>query len=784
MKKHLPWIVVTALAAVICVGLHFFLFTPLKDRYNKINEDMTTSVSRLKSRIEMVDWIDETPDPRKPGFSWQKLLQEVEGTYESRLTDYRDLVESIDVALPAYPEDQSIDLALDRLRKIQELEEKNPTIHILEKWGLDVSPRGGYSGRGLDLRSGGYRSWVAEDRMDSQQGTIQFAVNMEPWFVQDPIENDPALFPRQVLFHAARQTTRPPGMPESVHPGFSSEILIERVGANLTAIARKTSPSRSPLGQGAGTLETAHSVDLYSLLLDQAGKTPWRIVRFSWGPNPEDNQIHIDGQPAPLINQQSQLKRSQLAQAERARAPQAAIPLGYGYEEDEYSRREGSEYGYGVGGGFRPPAPGRPGGVLTTGIELEPLDGFILGNDIKQTGAAPLVFDSLKVWDAVGGNSEPSKAPLFYEEFEHPFGDATTFETGVSQLVRFHENVFDPHNADDVKKQYLLLYDIQRQFVGLTGKGWWVDNLRTLAFFDHARQVSPRFADMERLSAQISLPIPDHDIRKHLVVFLDLTLDFLEGMLAANVDWVDSVTFLNWSNTVSDEPLKKSFKEAYDALEAEVQQMGAMGGMYGMYPGYGMYGSYGGYGGYGEGYGDSYYSREDEDPEEAKKRKEEMQKKREEEQQKQAEMMEKMQKLGENKQKLQLWKIFMDRNEVAPEFYITYREQAAAEGKDYFIRYSIKTAFKCAREKLANALYQIEYGKRLAFLSHLGLQPDVANEALLHVEANVEYNFMNEVEFAVAGQPGSATGAQAPSPPVSAANPQAIAPTSSAGAGL
>ena len=116
MQKHLPLISVTVATLVVLAALHFLVFAPKKNEFERVQQELAGSIDDLKRRIDMIDWIGEKPDPRLASFSWEKLLEKVEETYDGTLEAYDRLIGSINVDLPTYPEDQLADLILEKDR--------------------------------------------------------------------------------------------------------------------------------------------------------------------------------------------------------------------------------------------------------------------------------------------------------------------------------------------------------------------------------------------------------------------------------------------------------------------------------------------------------------------------------------------------------------------------------------------------------------------------------------------------------------------------------------------
>jgi hypothetical protein len=794
MQKHLPLISVTVTTLVVLAALHFLVFAPKTREFDRVQEDLATNIDGLKERIGMIEWSGDKPDPRSPSFSWEKLLEKVEETYEGTLAGYDRLIESINVDLPTYPEEQVVGMILEKIAALQELEEKNRNLQILEKWGLNsTAGENGYNGtRGLDLRFGGFRTYSAEDRIYGPKGTIQFAVDISPWYIDDLATYDPGANPPQVLFHAVKHNPRPEGTPDNLHLGFSSEIQIRREGTQLIA----SISTGAGVGPGAmrNKTEATLPIELLPLLVDTSGKSPWKVLKLTWGPEPSDFMFYLDGQQAGAFNTAPRGGGGGYGDVDRGEGYYGG---GGGY------RGEGGDSPYGYGGGRYGGGRGYGGGgaAESQGISVETLDSLAIGTDLQTDYPAPLRFDAFRIWDAVSSSGDPTVAPLFKEDFSVPFGSEDELRRSLTQLFRYQESRFDPLYSEDVKSLYRTLFAVQIGSAGVQGRGHWIDSMRSLAFLDYASKAGPDgHGDIERMAQQISVPVPGPETLRNVAVFLDLTLDLVRGMLDAEVDSIDQVAFLNWSNTVSDEPLKEAFKLEYEGLKELVRStqalgggmmmgmggmgMGGMGmggmGMGGMGMGGGMgYGdSYGGYPGseyrggemYGGGYEDGPVSdSKDIDPEELAERKRKREEKQKKAQEDYAANMEKVQKLEENQEKLKQWNIHVNSNEVAPEFYATYRDQTP-EGKTFFIRYSLKTQFQCSKETLAKALHSMEYGEWLVFLSHVNLGPNPSKSNSIDVIANVEYNFMKELGSTELV--GSAT------------TTEVMPPSSSAGAGL
>jgi hypothetical protein len=793
MKKHLPWIVVIVATVLILAGLHFFVFAPLNTKYEQVNADMKTSIQGLSNKISSVQWIGETPDPRKPSFSWNKLQTEIQQTFENRLVDYEKLAETIDVGMPSFEGQDTIALVLERLAKLQEIEAQSPGMRILEKWGLDMTTTSGYNGtRPLNLTEGGFRSYTTEDRLDSTQGTVQFAVDLAPWYITDPAVlaqqtsgRGGPVAQQMVLFHAAKHKMREPDSPANVHPGFSSEITIYRDGTDLVASIRKMPDKPVPGMAGGQPLEMQKRTSLLPYLTDTSSPQQWKLIRLTWGPQFQNFQLYIDNQSADTINAQFNPRAGGQAYGAGAGAYGGGAYGGgagaygggvygggtYGADEGMSTLGGGAEYYGATRGQQAPPA-----------VVVDPLDSFVIGANLKTENEASLKYDALKIWNAIGDTNEPTARPLFQEDFEHPFGSPENLDLALRQLIRYHENLYDPLMSADVKSLYQTLYSIQLGFAGLvTPRGEFVDALRRIAFMNYAIQHGPVRGDMDRLSRQISFPIPEAWMRDTLIIFMDLTLDLMEAMVKADVDVIAEVIFLNFSTTITDEAIKQAFQEAHEALKLDIAAgqgggmgmgMGMMPGMgMGMMPGMGMPGMYGGgampygseYGGmdpYGGGgmYGED-APREGEDPEQVKERMAKREEERKKAQEQYAEMLEKMEKLKENQEKLARWNNYISSGDIAPDYYKEYRESQTEAGKDFFLRYSLRSTFYCAKDKIAEAFYNIEYGDRLAFISQVALEPAGWGEDLLSVTSQVEYCFMKKVE--IDGAAGAVDGATA-----------------------
>lgn len=83
----------------------------------------------------------------------------------------------------------------------------------------------------------------------------------------------------------------------------------------------------------------------------------------------------------------------------------------------------------------------------------------------------------------------------------------------------------------------------------------------------------------------------------------------------------------------------------------------------------------------------------------------------------------------------------------------------ASAGKDFFLRYSVQTIFECSKDRLAPTLHALEFGKRLAFISKVRLNPVPETTNMVHAVVNIEFNFMKssltEPAAPVEGEPGA-----------------------------
>lgn len=87
MKKHLPWIGALLGVGVLLAGLHFLIFAPLKTQYDEVQGQLGRSVASLKDEINSIRWKEgKTPDPKRPDFSWKRLLEEARYQMPFRFT--------------------------------------------------------------------------------------------------------------------------------------------------------------------------------------------------------------------------------------------------------------------------------------------------------------------------------------------------------------------------------------------------------------------------------------------------------------------------------------------------------------------------------------------------------------------------------------------------------------------------------------------------------------------------------------------------------------------------
>ncbi|MCA9426444.1 MAG: hypothetical protein KC994_15295, partial [Candidatus Omnitrophica bacterium] len=805
MKKHLPWIGALVGVAAVLAALHFVVFAPLKTEYDEVKGHLSQSVDSLKNQINSIQWKPgRNPDPRNPNFSWKGLLEDTQGTYQSNLTTYQNLVSNIDVSFIAPDQQESNQIILERIATLQQLEkEAKGKMSVLERWGLDTWNNNGYGGsRCLDLRWGGFRSYSAEDRIRGPQGTVQFAFNFSPWkttpealAARDMNTARAEDTKRYVLFHAARQKDKDPNAPETAHPGFSSEIIVERVGFNLTA--RVVTQGSQPTGPGQQPPTFMKTVPIYNWLVGGDGSdNPWKVLKITWGPNPTDTNFYIDGVAADQVA---------ASMAPRPQGPGGGFgPPGAGGAYSPYGA--GGGYGGGYGGyGDSPGYVEQPGGYgggyggyggygggarggpqqVQPGFSLETLDGFTLGCDMKNENKAGVQLDAVRIWDQVAASGDPISGPLFSEDFEQPFGSDEELKRGMDQVIRYHSNYFDPTNSQAVKDKYYYWYILQMGAweIFSNDKGPYVYGMWLTSWLDHVSKTMPnRFSDPQRITSLLTLPIQITDeVRQSLVIFLNLSVDLAQGLLKAPVESLDAVQFLNWAHTINDEALKQAFKDAYTALQDQVKMGAGMAGMgmygmpgmmggYGGYPGYGDYGGgYGGYPGYGGGYEEESYSASD-DPEKIKQRKEAAEKRKQEQKEEMEKALKAQQEYKANQDKINKWTPYYNTNQIPPDYYAEYRDSTAGEGQqDFFLRYSMKTEFRVDRENLADALYNLEFGSKLAFISQISLVPDQGNPSKIDVEAFVEYCFMNDSSLGIGGeettaQDGETQGGQGQTP--------------------
>ena len=130
--------------------------------------------------------------------------------------------------------------------------------------------------------------YSAEDRIYGPKGTVQFAVDISPWYIEDPATFNPATVQPQVLFHAVKHNPRPEGTPDNLHLGFSSEIIIRREGTDLIAQIRT--------GAMQNKIEVSQTISLLPSILDTSGKSPWKVLKLTWGPEPGNFMFYLDGQ--------------------------------------------------------------------------------------------------------------------------------------------------------------------------------------------------------------------------------------------------------------------------------------------------------------------------------------------------------------------------------------------------------------------------------------------------------------------------------------------------------
>ncbi len=765
MQKHLTTIIVSAVTLVVLAALHLFIFAPMHRDHAQAIGGLTEGVVKLKDEIQGVKWNIPQPDPRDPGFTWDGLLSQVKGNYDGKIAAYQSLVEDIDVSLPADEPEKSKDLVLERLATLQELERQNGhMLKVADKWGLNTWSDSGHNGtRALDLTLGGYVSYAGEGRIDGKQGTISFAINVTPWAeeaetelpttVQELSKKQSEGPKTQVLFHAG--TVKPPAADaaKGAPTEYSSEIMVQREGPSLNFIFKKFDVM-DPVAKS-----TPLSIGEW-LSKKTLGNNPWKVIRFSWGPTVNDMQIFVDGKSATEFNLTAK--------------PLAGAGGGMGMPGMMGGMGMMGMYGAMAMGGGMAGREGYGGGMAdpNKGVALEALDAFTIGCDLQYNNSCPIMYDTFRIWNTLAKSGEPSNDPLFQEDFESPFGSDTELKRSIEQMNRFLRESYDPSNEAPVKKTNKTWYEYMNGFWGVSpglkdAMPEWISTMKTLAFLDHAAKVATKSGDPERLARDINIKIPEHSQRRHVATFLDLAVDLANHLISSRVDNVNQIDFLTWSNTVNDEPLKAAYKEAFDTLEADVGAAGGMmkggmgmgmgmmgmmgpmgmGGAMGMpgmgMPGMGMPGMYnpmmynpmmsgGGEGG-------------DEDannPEALKQAREEQENRLKEMQQQMEEQYKKMQEYESNLEKWQRWVKFNKKNEIPPEFYTDYQKKMSTEGKDFFLRYSLQASFECSKDRLAPTLHAIEFGKRLAFISKVKLNPVPETTNQVKVIVNVEYNFM------------------------------------------
>jgi hypothetical protein len=779
MNKNLPWIIVTVVILIAMVGLHFVVFAPMHNRYKETLSRLDEGISKLKGQIETVEWNIPRPDPRDPSFTWEGLRTNVKGNFDGKMVAYQNLVEDIAISLPADEPEKSKELVLTRLAALQELEKKNGNrLQVSSKWGLNTwSDQGHNNSRPLDLRAGEYRSYAGEQRIDGKQGTISFAINVTPWAEEGVPLNPDELTTKekqeqqaqgpqmQVLFHAGKEMPPAEDAPKGAPPQYSSEIKVTREGTSINIVLLKKEPMNE--------IVKPKTINIADWLTKKTmGNNPWKVVRFSWGPVITDVQAFVDGKTVEEFN--STVRGTAAGGfAGGGMLPGMGMGMGMRMMGGGYGAMMGGEGGYGGGyGGMAGSGQVDP----NAGVTFESFDAFTVGCDLQYNNPCPLMYDSLRIWNSVAKSGEPQSDPLFSEDYEAPFGSDTELKRSVEQLTRFYNDTYDPANGKDVQKTNKTWYTYMLGFWGSSpglkeAQPEWVSTMKTLAFLDHAAKKVTKSGDPERFAKDIGVTPPEHLQRRHVATFLDLSVDMANAMLDAQVDQVNQIDFLTWSNTVNDEPLKAAYKEAFTQLETDVGAgKGSMGMGMGMGMGYGMgmgmgmgmgygmgmpgmmpgmgYGMPGmmpgmGYGGmpYGGGMGAG-ADGEAQDPEALKAaeaaRKEAMETAMKE----MEERMQKMQQYEENLKKWKRWVKFNKRNEIPPEFYTDYQGKMVTEGKDFFLRYSVQTTFECSKDRLAPILYAIEYGKRLAFVSKVRLDsvPDIPNQ--INAVVNIEFNFM------------------------------------------
>lgn len=772
LKKNLPLVVVLGITLAALVGLHFMVFAPMKGEYDQVQSTLDERVTSLKNQITSVKWDKKQPDPRDPSFTWDKLLTGAKENYETKATDFKGLVSDIDLIWPAMKPDESIQSVLAGLRTLQELEEKNPTVlKFLEKWGLNTVATNGHNGsRPLDLRKGGYRSYSAENRIEGKQGTLQIAINVEPWFLADPnAAPDPKFMGKEIIFYAGKEKKKPAGTGGPTL--YDSELIIDRTGINLSVTFRNQ----------VNKTENILTTSVAGWLNRADAGSPWKVLKVTWGPELADMTFTIDGKSHLEVNQAAAAKALPGLGAGGIVPGGAGFASGLGRGMGMYTPySEGSERSmggglYGGGGGLYGGGGGGFGQNPTVGITLEPLDGFIIGNDFQRTAQAKLMVDSVRIWNAPAKQgSDPPTAPIFNEDFESPFGSDQEMERAIDQLVRYHRDMYDPNYRQGVKddntRWYYMLFGFWGNSPGVEGiQTEWEETARTLAFLDHATRVVPKYGGMEDLARKIQVPIPGVGKRHNLTIFLELGRVLAQTLLDSGVDDVQKLVFLNWSNTVSDEPLKLAFQEAYSTLEAEMQVgMGPGMGMMGMMGGMGMMGMGMGMGG---GYMDPSYAMmsgggmpmdDDDAPPppggeapDAKAVVDARTAAYDANRKKQEEMYEKFVKFQENQGKFERWRQYKERSEIPPDYYAEFKIKMAESGKDFFIRYSIQTEFICAKDRLAKTLHAIEFGPKLAFVSQAKFYPVGEGSTLVKSALNVEYNFMKSVDVSLPTDPGA-----------------------------
>ncbi len=760
MQKHLPTIIVSVATLVILACLHLFVFAPMHREYAQATEGLRGGVEKLKSQINEVDWNIPKPDPRDPGFTWDGLLSNVKGNYDGKLAAYQNLVEDIDISLPADEPEKSKELVLTRLASLQELERQNGRrLRVADKWGVNTWSDSGHNGtRPLDLTLGGYVSYAGEGRIDGKQGTISFAINVTPWAeiseempkTAEEIAKRQSEGPQtQVLFHAGKVKPPEENAPKGAPTEYSSEIMVQREGYSLNFIFKKFD-LMEPIAKST-PLSIGDWFDKKNM------GNPWKVIRFSWGPSISDMQIFIDGKSATEFNMTA--KQPMAAGGMPGMGMMGMGMMGMGMMG---MNMMGGREGY--GGGMSDP---------TKGVSLETFDAFTIGCDLQYKNSCPLMYDTIRIWNTLAKSGEPQSEPLFQEDFEAPFGSDTELKRSIEQMTRFLRESYDPQNKEDVRKSNKTKYEYMNGFWGISpglkdAMPEWISTMKTLAFLDHAAKVATKSGDPERLAREINITIPEHSRRRHVATFLDLAVELANTLLSSQVDNVSQIDFLTWSNTVNDEPLKAAYKEAFDKLEADVGAAGGMMkgpmGMMGMgMMGMGMMGGgmmYGGMAGMGPPgmmgpgmmpgmygppglYAGTAGSEEDaSDPEALKRAEEERNQRIQEMQQQMEEQFKKIQEYESNREKWQRWVKYNKKNEIPPEFYTEYQSQMSQQGKDFFLRYSLQTTFECSKDRLAPTLHAIEFGKRLAFISKVRLTPVPETTSQIKAIVNVEYNFM------------------------------------------